>query len=251
MQLRQTLILLLVTSFGVPAFAQNAPDLVGLWSLEKEESADSRCGASTHVARLDVTKKITGRAYRGRASELRSTADCGVKSLGETSFTLRIRDRAVSIEYDDEAWPPQTFLLDGNVLVGSDEGGAPVEFVRTEAKTAPAAEIDFGRLDEMLGEMRPELYEQLGNEYGTRMLRNLRRTGLDSKQARQVAEETIWRMADCVIAMVREDLVAMSLPLDELLNDRRATMLLNPKQLDYRKYECIHDTAMNAGVIIK
>jgi hypothetical protein len=83
------------------------------------------------------------------------------------------------------------------------------------------------------------------------MLRNLRRTGLDSKQARQVAEETIWRMADCVIAMVREDLVAMSLPLDELLNDRRATMLLNPKQLDYREYECIYDTAMNAGVIIK
>ena len=126
-----------------------------------------------------------------------------------------------------------------------------MEFTRTAVQTAPVVEFDFGGLDEMLGEMRPELYEQLGNEYGTRMLRNLRRTGLDSKQARQVAEETIWRMADCVIAMIREDLAAMSLPLDELINNRQARMLLNPKQLDYRQYECIYDTALNAGVIIK
>lgn len=234
----------------VPAAAQVAPDLVGTWSQEKEEAVDRRCGATTHVTRLDVLKKITGRAYRGRASTLRTTADCGIKPTGETGFTLRVRDRRVSIEYDDEAWLPQDFLLDGDTLVGADEGGARVEFARAVAETATADDADFSRLDEKLASMRPEVYDQLGNEFGTRMLRNLRRTGLDSKQARQVAEETIWRMSDCVIAMVREDLVAMSLPVEQLLNDRRAGILLDPKKLDYRKYECIYDTALNAGVII-
>lgn len=238
-------------AFSPLAVSQDAPSLVGLWSAEKEEPADSRCGASTHVTRLNVLKKITARAYRGKLTTLRSTSDCGIKPMDETGFTLRIRDNKVSVEFDDEAWPSQDFLLDGNTLAGSREDGSQFELVRAAVETAPAEQIDFGKLDELLGEMRPGLYDQLGNEYGTRMLRNLRRTGLDSKQARQVAEETMGRMADCVIAMIRKDLVAMALPLDKLVNDRQAMLMLDPKQLDYRQYDCIYDTALNAGVIIK
>ena len=174
----------------------------------------------------------------------------GHKGRGAIS-TLDGRFDTRPVEFDDEAWTSQSFLLDGNALIGSDNEGAPTEFVRAGAEPVPVEEIDYGRLDELLAEMRPDLYDQLGNEYGTRMLRNLRRTGLDSKQARQVAEETMWRMADCVIGMVREQLVSMSLPLDRLVNDSQARILMDAKRLDYRQYDCIYDTALNAGVTIK
>ncbi len=236
---------------SLQAAAQNAPNLVGLWTSEKVDSEKGRCGATSVITRLDVTKKITARAYRGSVSTLRTSAECGVTPMDDSNFTLRVRDNYVSIEYDEEGWSSQDLVLKGNMLSGVDEDGAPLQYTRASDRRQRVEQHDFSALDELLAEMRPGLYDELGNEYGTRMLRNLRRTGLDSKQARQVAEETMWRMADCVIAMVREDLVAMSLPMDQLLNSNQARVLLNPKQLDYRDYECIYDTAMNAGVIIK
>lgn len=246
-----TFVLAAALTCSLQAAAQNAPDLVGLWTSERVDSEKGRCGVTSIITRLDVTKKITARAYRGSATTLRSSAECGVTPMEESSFTLRIRDNNISVEYDEVGWPSQDFVLEENRLTGKYDDGAPLEFARAVDSSDPVETLDLSALDELLAEMRPGLYDELGNEYGTRMLRNLRRTGLDSKQARQVAEETMWRMADCVIAMLREDLVGMAQSMDQLMNSQQAQMLLDPKELDYREYECINDTAMNAGVIIK
>ena len=83
------------------------------------------------------------------------------------------------------------------------------------------------------------------------MLQNLRRTGLSRDESIQVATQTVERMTDCILAMAREQIVAQSLPIDDILADQNATVLLQPENIDYREIECIYEAAQNAGVVIR
>ena len=41
------------------------------------------------------------------------------------------------------------------------------------------------------------------------------------------------------------------MPIDDILADRSATILLQPENIDYREIECIYEAAQNAGVVIR
>ena len=58
-------------------------------------------------------------------------------------------------------------------------------------------------------------------------------------------------MTDCILSMAREQVLAQSLPIEEFLADKNATVLLQPENIDYREIECIYEAAQNAGVVIR
>lgn len=83
------------------------------------------------------------------------------------------------------------------------------------------------------------------------MLQNLRRTGLTRDESVQVATQTVERMADCVLDMARTEILEKNLPIDDVINGRNSTVLLQPENLDYREMQCIYEAAQNAGVVIR
>jgi hypothetical protein len=234
------------------ALAQESPDLLGKWSFEVDEADDRRCGASKTVGEMDVRKKITARAYRGLTTVRSVTERCGQVSESESGFTLRVRDSRVSIEYDNESWTSDSLVFDGERLSGFDSAGTPMEFVRQAAvsKNEPAPE-ELAALETFLQSLKPELSREIRAEFGQDMLQNLRRTGLTREESVQVASQTVDRMADCVLDLARTEVLDKGLPIDDIINGRSRTALLEPENLDYREVECVYEAALNAGVVIR
>jgi hypothetical protein len=104
-------------------------------------------------------------------------------------------------------------------------------------------------LNQFLDELAPGFNKALRAEYGTKMLQNLRRTGLSREEAIEVATKTVERMTDCVMDLVREEVVAMNIPLEKVRQNQKS-VLMQPQDVDYREIECVYDTALNAGVVI-
>jgi hypothetical protein len=202
------------------------------------------------IGEMNVTKKITARAYRGHTRTHHQTEKCGKIGFADSDFTLRIRDKKVTIEYDEEAgWPSDTLLFQGNEMTGADADGIDYTFVKQEVETTVVVDIDITELNEFLAELAPGFNKELRAEYGSKMLQNLRRTGLSRDEAKEVALKTIERMTDCVIDLVREEVVAMDIPLEKIRSNQKS-VLMQPEDVDYRDIECVYDTALNAGVVI-
>jgi hypothetical protein len=233
------------------ALAQEQPDLLGKWTFEVEEADDRRCGASKTVGEMHVTKKITARAYRGATTVRSITERCGQTSESDSGFTLRVRDNRVSIEYDDESWTSDSLEFDGERLSGFDSAGTPMEFVRQVVEQREPEPEELAALDAFLEGLRPELSREIRAEFGQDMLQNLRRTGLTRDESVQVATQTVERMADCVIDMARTEILEKNLPIDDVINGRNSSVLLQPKNLDYREVQCVYEAAQNAGVVIR
>ena len=234
------------------ALAQEPVDLLGDWTFEVEAAdEDPRCGAQKTVGEMHVTKKITARAYRGMTTTQGVSEKCGVVAGDESGFTLRIRGSKVTIEYDNELWTSDSLVLDGDTLSGFDSAGNAMEFVRKAEEPAETSTEDLAKLDEFLQGLAPQFSVELRAEFGRKMLQNLRRTGLSRDESIQVATQTIGRMTDCILAMAREEILAQSLPIDDILADKNATILLQPENIDYREIECIYEAAQNAGVVIR
>ena len=200
---------------------------------------------------MEVTKKITARAYRGLTKTQAMSDRCGAIDFDESGFTLRVRDTKVTIEYDNELWTSDSLVLDGDTLTGYDSAGNAMEFLRKVEQPAAVSDADLARLDEFLLGLAPEFSTALRAEFGQKMLRNLRRTGLSRDESIQVATQTVERMTDCILTMAREEIMAQSLPIDDILADPNATILLQPENIDYREIECIYEAAQNAGVVIR
>lgn len=246
---RFVLIFLVATGIG---FAQEPNELLGKWTFEvKAAGDDPRCGAQKTIGEMHVAKKITARAYRGSTAMQDVSERCGVLGRDESGFTLRVRDDKVDIEYDNELWPSESLTLDGDTMSGYDSAGNALEFSRQVEQPPAASDADLAKLDEFLHSLAPEFSTALRAEFGQKMLQNLRRTGLSRDESIQVATQTVERMTDCILAMAREEIIAQSLPIDELLADQSATVLLQPENIDYREIECIHEAAQNAGVVIR
>lgn len=234
-----------------PAHAQDAPDLLGAWTLDATlPAADERCGDRSVSGMLSVTKKITARAYRGSTRIMTTTARCRGGSIDESDFTLRVHDDEVSIEYDNEGWAEETLALEGTKLSGKDAQGNAMEWMK-QAEQDAAAEIDYSKLDEMLVELAPDFRKELRLQFRRNLLLNLERTGLSTKEAEQVADQTLDRMTSCVIDMVREQVTARQVPVDKLFSGQNAYIYFDPKSIDYRKMDCIYAAALNAGVVIR
>lgn len=247
----RALILLLALALGDLATAQDGPDLLGTWTFEVAAAEpDRRCGQMKTIGEMNVTKKITARAYRGHTRTHHQTERCGKIGFADSDFTLRIRDNKVTIEYDEEeGWASDTLLLQGTEMSGSDTDGTEFTFVKQQEETVVPVTIDVTELDSFLAELAPGFNKALRAEYGAKMLQNLRRTGLSRDEAKEVALTTVERMTDCVMDMVREQVIGMNMPLENVKRNQKS-ILMQPEDVDYRKIECVYDTAMNAGVII-
>jgi len=249
----RSLTLLMALALSGPASAQDAPELLGTWSFEiAVAEPDRRCGEMKTIGEMNVTKKITARAYRGHTRTHHQTERCGKIGFADSDFTLRIRDNKITIEYDEEeGWASDTLLLKGTEMTGADEDGIGFTFIKQEQKeeTVAAVNIDMTELNQFLGELAPGFNQALRAEYGAKMLQNLRRTGLSRDEAKEVALKTIERMTDCVMDLVREEVVGMNTPLEKIKQNQRS-VLMQPEDVDYREIECVYDTALNAGVII-
>jgi hypothetical protein len=237
---------------AITSRAQDAPDLLGTWTQETTIPAGDgdRCGDRSISGTLSVTKKITARAYRGTARMMTTLAKCRGGSADESDFTLRVHDDDVSIEYDNEGWAGETLALEGAKLTGKDAQGTAIEWVK-QAEQGADAEIDYARFDEYLNKLAPEFRKELRLQFRRNLLINLERTGLSTKEAEQVADQTLDRMTSCVLDMVRDQVAAQHIPLDKLLLDPNAHIYFDPKSIDYRKMDCIYAAAMNAGVVIR
>lgn len=243
----------LVLSCLLPGFAlaQEAADLLGHWTFEIQEADDRRCGASKTLGEMHVSKKITARAYRGTMTVRSVTERCGKVSESDSGFTLRVRERNVSVEYDDESWTSDSLVFGGDRMSGYDSAGTPMEYVRQTMNLPERSETDLAALDEFLDGLVPDLNRELRAEFGQTMLENLRRTGLSREESIQVATQTVARMTDCVIDLARAEIIQKDLPIDDVVNGRNTTVLLQPENIDYRQIECIYEAAQNAGVVIR
>ena len=231
--------------------AQESQELLGKWSFEVKEPDDRRCGASKTVGEMEVRKKITARAYRGLTTVRSVTERCGQVSESDSGFTLRVRDGKVSIEYDEESWTSDSLVFDGDRLSGFDSAGTPMEFVRLATRTSAPEPEELAALETFLQNLKPELSREIRAEFGQDMLQNLRRTGLTREESVQVASQTVDRMAECVLNLARAEILDKEMPIDDVINGRNTTALLDPEKLDYREVECIYEAAQNAGVVIR
>lgn len=231
-------------------WAQDDQDLTGTWVFETTtEAMVEKCGERKLRGELTITRKITARAYRGRVFTQESTTNCVDVSNNSSELTLRIRDDDVTLDYDKDGWYRESFTLDGNTLTG--KAGVETTWVKQQVAKAGTEGPYAAEIDEYLDGIRQEFYEDLGDQYGTNILRNLRRTGLDSERAREVTGKTLERMTDCILDMAREKLISLDMPLEQLLVSHKAKVIMQPRNMDYRDHECIHDAAMNAGVVIR
>jgi hypothetical protein len=234
---------------AMTSHAQVAPDLLGTWTQNATLPAtDQRCGERTLTGTLSVTKKITARAYRGSARMMVAYRRCQ-SSVNESDFTLRVRDDGVAIEYDNEGWTGEMLTLEDTKLAGKDADGSDVEWVKQAE--GESVQIDQAKLDEYLNGLAPEFRKELRLQFRRNLLLNLERTGLSTKEAGEVADQTLDRMTSCVVDMVRDQVAAQHIPVDALISDPNAGVYFNPKAIDYRQVDCIYAAALNAGVVIR
>jgi hypothetical protein len=235
---------------AVACRAQDAPDLLGTWIFESSAPArDERCGERTVAGQIEVSKRITARAWRGSARVQETSARCRNVVVDESDFTLRLRDEQVTIEYDKEGWSETTLKFDGTTMTGTAPQGAEATLVRAATTDPTSAEIDYEQLDEFLAGMAPDLKKEMRLEFGRRMLLNLEKTGLTTEEAEQVADQTLDRMTSCVLDMVRDKVIAQAATPGGA--GRAAYVAISPKNIDYRKMDCIYAAAQNAGVVIR
>ena len=245
------LIIVIACACGALAEAQESTDLLGKWRFELEEADDPRCGARKTLGEMHVSKKITARAYRGTTTVQSVTDRCGKVSESASGFTLRVRDDRISIEYDEESWTSDSLVLEGDRLNGYDSAGTPMEFVKQAVTVSERTPEELAALDEFLESLAPDLSRELRAEFGQKMLQNLVRTGLSRDESIQVATQTVDRMTDCILDMARNQILERDIPIDDVVQGRNRTVLLQPENVDFREIECIYEAAQNAGVVIR
>jgi len=237
------------------AVGQEQPDLLGTWTFTATGLPDDpRCGAASGGGELQVTRKVTARAYRGSIRSYRTTERCSGTSVDESALTVRIRDNQVSIEYDEEGWAADSLVLDGAVMTGRDEHGVVTEWIKQDAiqdQAITTSEADVAKLEDYLANVEPDIAERLRDYYNQDLQEELENTGLNEEQAGEITERTIQRMLSCMLDLVRDDFKVEGLSFTEYLRNSNLSRLINPRAVDFRGIECVQDAAQNAGVRIR
>ena len=237
-----------------PLAAQEADDLLGTWTFEVDGlEPHPQCGESQQIGTLDVERKVTARAYRGRIRAEDSYEKCRGAQSTESMVTVRVKENGrITIEYDEDGFEMERLRLEDGLMTGSRGKGVSTRWERllVEASEGPTEE-QIAALDAFLAKVRPDLENTLRGEYREKLRKNLMRTGLNGDEAGQVADLTIERMTACMVEELRNAVEAQEIPVEKILDDQNVAVIFNPQAMDMRANACIQDAAWNAGVRIR
>jgi len=253
MALRLTFVILVSLSCG--AVAQEVPDLLGKWTYTVSGlEVHARCGQGVQTGELIVDRKVTARAYRGKARSEQSFEKCEGPNARESTATIRLKDdNVVTVDYDEEGWALDRLRYVDGEMTGDNGEGVTTHWIRAAASSddlGPTAE-QLAALDEFLSQVEPELSAELSSEYTSLLQKRLITTGLDQDEASQVAAQTVDRMTACMLDMIRKSVLAQEIPVDKILTQQDVEVIFNPQAMDVRTDECVQDASWNAGVRIR
>jgi len=252
MALRHLFVLTLLYASGT--LAQGDPDLLGTWTFDVAGlEPHAQCGQSIQKGVLTVERRITARAYRGNVQVEDSYEKCQGTQTSESKVTVRVKDDLVTLEYDEDGWEMERLRLADSVMKGERGDGVTTLWQRLPQLAAPEPPTaeQLAALDAFLARMEPELSTKLSAEYRKRLFSSLQNTGLDQVEAGQVADLTIERMTDCMLELMRAEVVAREIPVEKILEEDNVTVIFNPQNVDLRSIQCIDDASWNAGVRIR
>ncbi len=248
------LLILLPVLSCLPVLAQETDDLLGAWTFEVDGlEPHPQCGESLQTGTLEVERKVTARAYRGRVRTEDSYEKCRGTQTSESMVTVRVKDDGlVTIDYDEEGWEMERLLLKDAAMTGSRGKGVTTSWQRKpdEVTTELTAE-QITALDAFLTQVRPDLEQSLRGEYREKLRGNLVRTGLTGEEAGQVADLTIDRMTSCMLEEMLKAVEAQEIPVETILEQQNVAVIFNPQAMDMRANACVQDAAWNAGVRIR
>ncbi len=246
-------LLILIASLA-PAAAQDVDDLLGTWTFEVDGlEPHAQCGESVQTGTLEVERKVTARAYRGRIRAEDSYEKCRGTQTTESTVTVRVKDDGlVTIDYDEDGFEIERLRLNDGEMTGSRSKGVSTRWERLpdQVEAGPTAE-QIAALDAFLAKVTPDLATSLRSEYRENLRKNLVRTGLSGEEAGQVADLTIDRMTSCMVTELRNAVEAQEIPVEEILEEQNVQVIFNPQAMDMRANACIQDAAWNAGVRIR
>ena len=233
---------------------QDAPDLLGEWSYAaKGHEPDARCGAIVHKGVLTIERKITPRAYRGKVRVEESSEKCRGTQTGSSGATIRVKDNVVSVEYDEDGWPKDRLLYEGDSMEGSRGNGVVTfwERVTEDAAGQGPTTKQLAELETFLEQVEPALNSSLSEQFLANLEKNLVKSGLTEDEAAQVAEQTMARMTSCMLEELRESVVAQEVPIEQVLAQQNVSVVFNPQAIDIKTNECVQDASWNAGVRVR
>jgi len=244
-----------LVSLSCSALAQEIPDLLGTWEYSVSGlEIHARCGQGIETGELIIDRKVTARAFRGKARSEQSFEKCEGANVRESAATIRLKnDNLVTVDYDEEGWEMDSLRYVDGEMTGDNGQGLSTHWVRantTNDDEGPTAE-QMAALDEFLSQIETELAAELGSEYRSDLQKRLKKTGLEQEEAGQVAEQTIDRMTACMIDMIRKSVLSQEIPVDKILTQQNVEVIFNPQSMDMRTDECVQDASWNAGVRIR
>ena len=236
------------------AFAQEPDELLGSWTFVVAGlDPHPQCGESVQTGTLEVERRVTAQAYRGRIRVEDGYQDCRGSQVTESMVTVRLKDDGlVTIEYDEEGLEMERLRLEGRAMTGSRGKGVTTSWQRQpDAVAAGPTTEQIAALDTFLERVRPDLAGSLRAEYREQLRKNLVRTGLTGEEAGQVADHTIDRMTSCMLVELRNAVAAQEIPVESILEQQEVAVIFNPESMDMRANACVQDAAWNAGVRIR
>jgi len=246
--------LALLIAVTAVARAQDTHDLVGEWAFTGSGFPTSdRCGDVMLSGRLLVTKKITVRAYRGKFDVRETTSKCRSVLARSSEVTLRIKGDKVSIEYDDDGWESDSLVLSRSEMTGKRSNGVETLWIKqthaSDVRSLTSREVS--ELDELFRALEPDFAAELRRRLGRRIRAAIEKSGVDSKKAKVMSDQTLNRMAACAVVSLKKQVRAKPESLEQILVRGRYAPAINPRSVDYAKMECIQAAALNVGVIIR
>lgn len=232
--------------------AQEVPDLTGTWQYTIAGlPVHERCGQEQQVGELVIDRKITARAYRGKARAVRSMEKCPRTDASESTATIRVKDgNLVTIDYDEDNWKMvRVRYVDGTMSGDLGDGiSTTLKRIEEQGEDGGLTDEQIAEVDEFIGAIEPELNAALVEEFHDKYRKYLYKTGLSKSDSSQVADLTINRMTSCMLNMMRKSVLVQEVPLGQLLSQRSVTFIFDPDNVDSRTEECIKDAERNAGI---
>jgi hypothetical protein len=250
----QRLTLLMLMALSSVALGQEVPDLTGTWQYTVHGlPVHERCGQAQQVGELVIDRKITARAYRGKARSVRSMEKCPGTDASESTATIRVKDgNLVTIDYDEDTWTMDRLRYVDGTMSGDLGDGISTTWQRFEEQGDDGGLTDeqIAEVDEFIGTIEPELNAALVEAFHEKYRKYLHKTGLSKADSSQVADLTVNRMTTCMLTMMRKSVLVQEVPISQLVSQRGVTFIFDPDNVDARTAECIKDAERNAGIRI-